>query len=458
MTACAQVDSTLSKAGFVSRPTARRRIIVDKVSQSRGQPGYEVTVDTTSLAAFLKDAAGRTGHLIGIRLETAVVTTNTAAVPVTPLTGHALRGLIYNVMLQGQDGHQYLRKMDGRGLIFDKWAREGIIVNSPPLGQDYNPDVANPFARESLQYPAPNMHRSLFGLNPTDNTGNGTVTVRDVSIDIPLIGKYGLAGIIPLADLVENSGQLLFTLRGQMPYGAAADYPITRYEVVGEVATAVRVVFDVLYIDGVVTSRRWLVDDYTTTIVDGPFKYPGFRHRYIAARWREEDTRQGGADLTDPIGALVNANSIANLQVTLGGVSEIMGLTATQLLSRLRMILESYPDGEINTWNRAGALPAMYGTIAGANANGTDPMVRLTEFFVPYQSRPKNCPTGAVAYSMDAAAIPNGGLLRILHRVEGELTDAPIASAQSCGCTVHEKPRIIVDEMGNELLTTAKKG
>lgn len=457
MSACDQVDSLLNKNGFVTRPSARKRITVDKVAQSRGLPGMEVTVDTTALTAFLKDAVGRTAHLIGIRLETAVVTTNTAAVPVTPVTGHALRGLIFNVKLQGQDGHQYLRNLDGRDLIFDSWAREGHIINSPPLGQDFNPDVANPFQRNSLMYPFPQMGRSIYGLNPTDNTGNGTVTVRDISIDFPLIGRHGMAGIIPLADVLNNSGQLLFTLRDRMPYGASADYPITRYEVIGEVALAVRVVFDILYIDGVVTSRRWLADDYTATVPDGPFKYPGFRHRYIAARWREEDVRIGGADLTNPMGALTNANSIANLMVTLGGVTEVQGLTAPQLISRLRMILQEYPIGEINTWDRQAALPAMIGATEGPQANGADYLTRCVEFFVPYAARPKNCPSGAVAYSMDAAAIPAGGLLRFLHRIEGELSEAPIKSAQDCGCTIHATPSVTLDERGNELLTTAKK-
>lgn len=456
--ACTQVDSVLSKNGFTTKPSARRRIIVDKVAQSRAAPGMEVTVDTTSLAAFMKDGAGRTAHLIGIRLETAVKFTNTAAVPVSPQTGHALRGLIYNVKLQGQDGHQYMRNLDGRDMIFDGWARTGRIVNSPPLGQDYNPNVANPLARESLMYPVPEFDRSIWGVNPTDNTGNGTVTIRDITIDYSLIGDRGMAGIVPLADVINNSGQLIFTLRENIAYGAAADYPITSYVCVGETNTAVRVVFDILYIDGVVTSRRWLVDDYTVTVVDGPFKYPGFRHRYIAARWREEDTRQGGASLANPLGALINAESITNLMVTIGGISEVQGLTAAQLRSRLEMILETYPHGEINTWNRAAALPAMLGTTAGPSTQGADYVARLVEFFVPWNARPKNCPGGAVAYSMDASAIPTGGLLRIMHRVDGALTEAPIKSAADCGCTIHATPSVTVDNEGNELLTTAKKG
>lgn len=451
MSACDAVDSLLAKNGFSNTPSARRRIIVDKVSQSRGQPGYQVTVDTTSLAAYLKDAAGRSAHLIGIRLETSVKTT-AAAVPVTPVTGHAIRGCIYNVKLQGQDGHQYLRDLDARDMIFDGWAREGHIVNSSPLAQDYNPDTANPFSRKSLLYPVPNTDRSIFGLNPTDSPA-GTVDYRDISVDFSLIGAKGsMAGLIPLADVLNNQGQFLFTLRDSLAYGGAS-YSVDAYQVQGETQTAVRVIFDILYIDGVITARRWLLDDYTVTVVDGPFKYPAFRHSYIAARWREEDIRQGGADLTDPYGAIGNANSIANLQVLLGGQSEVQGLTAAQLLSRMRMILESYPHGEINTWNRQAALPGLVPILNGQTSANF--LARACEFFVPFAPRASNRPSGAMAYSMDASSLPSGGLIRIIHRMEGELSDAPIKSARDCGCTVHGPAHRMVDEKGNELLTTA---
>lgn len=456
-TACDNVDSLLAKNGFATRPSARRRVIVDKVSQSRGLPGYQVTVDTTALSGYLKDALGRTAHIIGIRLETAVVVTPTATVPVTPQTGHALRGCIYNVKLQGQDGHQYLRDLDARAMIFDSWAREGAIVNSPPLGPDYNPDVANPFTKRALMYPTPNAERSVFGMNPTDNYVDGVVVVRDISLDYPLISGEAMAGILPLAEVLNNNGQFLFTLRDRLAYGPDG-WPVTRYECIGETQTAVRVIFDLLYIDAVVTSRRWLVDDYTLTVVDGPFKYPGFLHTYIAARWREEDIRQGGASLTNPYGALINPNSITNLMVTLGGVSEVQGLTATQLLSRLKMILEAYPGGEINTWDRQSALPALLGITDGALNTGVDYLGRCTDFFVPFAPRPENRSSGPVSYSMDAASMPANGLLRVIHRVEGELSDAPIRAAAACGCKIAQPtPTVITDKRGNQLLTTAKQ-
>lgn len=450
--ACNQIDSTLAANGFKNAlPSARQRIIVDKVSQSRGQPGYQVTVNTDKLAAYVKDFAGRTGHLIGIRLVSSVEIAG-ATVTVEE-TGHALRGCIYNVRLQGQDGHVYWRDLSGRDLVFDNWARNGHIINSPPLAADWNPAQANPFTPGANLYPFPATD-GVFGLGAAA-AGFGATRYRDITLDCSLIGRHGIAGLIPLADIINNNGQLMFNLAETTPFGGSA---IAAFKVQGQTQTAVRVEFDVLYADGIMTSRRWILDDYTMTVADGPFKYPGFRHSYIAWRWREEDI--GNTD--GAYGALTNADNLDNVKVTIGSTAEVSGLLATEMRDRLRWILEQYPDGEINTFDRQSALPAFVAlpTASGnplANgqpSTGVDYLTRLCDFAVPYAQRAANRPTGAVSYDVAANSVPSGGVLRVIHRVEGKLSEAPIESARACGCRAEGKPTLISDDKGNELLTT----
>lgn len=454
MSACDAVDSVLVKNGFQTMPSARRRIIVDRVSQSRGLPGMAVTVNTQALAAYLRDFAGRNAHLIGIRLVTSVKLA--AHVATTTNTPHAMRGCIYNFRLQGQDGHVYTNDVDGRALVFDGWARAGRIINTPPLAPDYNPDVANPFLPGQLLYPVPSTD-NVFAIDV--DADPAAARVRDISIDIPLIGAGDMAGIVPLADVLNNNGQLTFKLRKELPMPAGAGAAIAAYQVQGQEQIAIRVEFDVLYIDGLMTSRRSLLDDYTMTVVDGPYKYPGFRHRYIAHRWREEDI----GDTSGAYGALTNADKIDNFKVNIGATAEIPGLESTELRDWMRQKLLEYPNGEINTWDRQSALPAFIvqdpSLSSGQQNDASDYLTRMVQFAVPYAARAANRPAGAFTYNMAPSGLPSGGLLRVIHSVEGELSDAPLKSARDCGCTAPSGSvlKVAKDARGNELLTHARQ-
>jgi len=440
-------DSVLAKNGLKPKPSVRRRLIIDQVSQSRGQPGNVVNVNMDSAQPFLRDAMGRVAHIIGIRLVSAVKLTQTGT-QTGDLTPNQLRGLWQNVRLQGRGGHVFTEAgCDGRTIIFDSFAREGRVLNQP-----WNQDVNGDGGAVTL-YPVPSVDTTPFGVKAADASPQW----RDISLDINLIGKHGLAGIMPMAELMNNNGLLRFQLNKQIPR-VAQNWTVAQYAVQGEAQNAVRVEFDVLYLDSVMSSRRWILDDYTMTDITGTFKYPGFRHSYIAARWREEDI--GGAGAGNPYGALTQADAIDNLLIsTYGGTQEIMGLTAVQLRERLRQLVSDYPNGEVVTWDRASALPALAPSATTQPNDGSDYLGRLCDFYIAYNKKPAYRPIGTVGYTMASGSMPANGLLRVVHRVEGALSESPIAAAVNCGCAhASSKPTVTADDHGNHLITVPVAG
>jgi len=425
-------------------PLAKRLLLAQELTVTDVYPGAIVKPDFTQLAGQV--TAGRQALVTAIYIEMDAVIN--CAGNTRDMSSHWLRSCYTLLSLSGCDGHRYFDQLDGRDVIDDAWMRGLSLASTSKLSTDWNPAVANPFTASAQVYPVGDQI-APFGIAATTV---GAATRRCVDLRIPLRSGRGLGGGIPLDDLDTVSGQLQFTLRTTIPGGD--NLPVVSYEC--ESAVKCRIWVEIEERMRVVVPRRYTVMDYTLPLITPTIPNPRSMHRYLAARFHEDDLADGtGLRLASLIGA--------NVAYTVAGQIVWSGTTEQQTLIRQYEILRNEPQSEYNLFDRSIALPAFDINPGPARIDGGTPLSgqtpqKLIEQILPWTRSAADAPIGVVALQFPPSAIATPpGYIRYLHRIEstGDEADLAASIAASKG---HGPPEVVTDVAGDRVLTSSKPG
>ena len=423
-------------------PLAKRLLLAQELTVTDVYPGAIVKPDFTQLAGQI--TTGRSALVTAIYIEMDAVINcsgNTRDV-----SSHWLRACYTLLSLSGCDGHRYIDQLDGRDVIDDAWMRGLSLANTSKLSTDWNPAVANPFTGSQQVYPVGDQV-APFGIAAGTV---GAATRRCVDLRIPLRSGRGLNGAIPLEDLDTVSGQLQFTLRTNLPGGD--NLPIVSYEC--ESAVKCRIWVEIEERTQVVTPRRYTVQNYTLPLITPTIPNPRAMHRYLAARFHEDDLADGtGLDLAQYIAA--------NVAYTVAGQLVWSGSTAQQTAVRQFEILRNETQSEYNLFDRSIALPAFRVTPGPALATGGSPFggqnaIKQIEQILPWTRSAVDAPIGVVSLQFPANAIQTPpGYIRYLHRIESTGDEAELASSIA-SAKGHSAPVAATDIAGDRVLMSSR--
>lgn len=424
-------------------PLARRVLLAQELTSVDVYPGAIVKPDFTQLAGQI--TAGRQALVTALYIEMDAVidcSGNTR-----DMSSHWLRSVYTLLSISGCDGHRYFDQLDGRDVVDDAWMRGCNLLNTSKLSTDWNPAVANPFTASQQVYPVGDQI-APFGIPSTET---GAAIRRCVDLRIPLRSGRGLNGAIPLEDLDTVSGQLQFTLRTTIPGGD--NLPISSFECESSVRCRIWVEIEERVM--AVTPRRYTVLDYTLPLITPTIPNPRAMHRYLAARFHEDDLAAGtGLTLADLLGA--------NVQYTAAGQLVWSGATKQQTDLRQYEILRNERESEYNLFDRSISLPAFSIVPGPAKSDGGSPYggqtaVKLIEQILPWTRQASDAPIGVVALQFPPSAIATPpGYIRYLHRIESTSDEAELATsiAASKG---HDTPEVVTDVAGDRVLTSMRR-
>jgi len=457
MTTCqmSQLDAIIAACGGCKpRPSKRQTVMTDEISPNLAAPGMQYQCDFTGVP--MTDSLGRIAHVRGFTIETSVkLEIDTAQLAAPAVTSHQLRSLLTNIKLQGRKNHLYTENIDARDILDDSWGRNLRVINARPLAGDLEPVTVG-----ELGYPVPDQISNGFGSKALALAGGVRTDIIDITTDFwfGTDAEGPLSGLIPLFELVTAvNGSLRFTFGASIP-GGVASRVVDSYEcpeTSGSVAA--RVWLHLVYTDALVIDPVWKVDSYTVDRLKGTLKYPDQATRYAAVRNHEDEA---ALDLVDTLSA-------ANLSLDIAGFSEISGLSADRMRSRLMELLADHSATEHMDFNRAVALPAFVPAATGT-VFGPGNRERQIDLLVPFHGRRSLSPAGPVNYQFQSFQTAQT-FQRVLHRTLDCQDTARVAEAARaaygaasgmCGCTTvgdDGKPTAGMDATSTMVVTRARR-
>jgi len=419
-------------------PPSRGLVLMDRVSESRAQPGMMVQVNTSG--PLPRDSRGRIAHVRGLLIVAS------ASISVPNLTGKLdapdVRSVYQAIRLEDTTGHVYLPDLDGRDLLDDVYFRHGVRRDLLALQTGTEAGSWKPSITVSNGISA-------------NATGVTVLTQVDASLYFPLTtdrpGADPLAGLIPLVALQRRggNGSFRFKLSTSFPaYGAAAAQPtVTGFEN-GEGFAGLDVYFDIVWLPALAVGPTWQLDSYTLPDTSGSYNEPDAGTEYLAMRYRIEDAPNGQV-----VSGPTAVGNVGTWTVDVGGETVLPGMSLSDMKIRQQFFAASDMESATSTATAKQDLPLW--------ANGSEilpdagQMTANAMVILPYRQRGSGEASGRIGYKY---ASVSGDFFRYLQRtVDCNEAKRVAAFAAAVGCDPCAKATML-DNTGNPVQGGTARG
>ena len=307
-----------------AKPPSRAIMLLDRVAESRCQPGQQVFPQLTGIAD--RDSMGRIAHVRGFYFAANAVLNVNAQANDAVSSYQILSSIWTSIFLEDVSGHLYWSDLLGGDLTDDGFCRAGRLVQWPYLSTGNQDTGAPPIV-------FPNYTPNGLPVN----AGGPTQTVS-ASIYMPLVNPRPEAspfeGLVPLSALRDaTNGGLRFRV-GSSLVGANGPTPPTGVSIDHlervDGTRGMDVYIDVVYLPSLVIDAGWSVDSYTLTDTSTDLWHPDRTTEYVWLRYHTNDDAQA----TNGLKGQLLANNWNGLTLSVGGMTLASGYTLNDLRER----------------------------------------------------------------------------------------------------------------------------